>query len=1421
MSKDKDTTTDPGSADKKNHDSGEESQNQHSSDEKSQDVQEREKKSTSAAKDKSGQSDRGTFPIAAIGASAGGFSVIRQLLKNLPDDSGMAFIVILHLSSEHESNLPQLLAKCTAMPVESAADSMRIAPNRVYVIPPDRILTLQDHTLKLSERERGPGKFKPIDRFFKSLAEKLQEKAIAVVLSGTGADGTLGVRAIKAAGGITFAQSEESAEFAEMPRNAIQSGQVDFVLEVTEIAKELGVLTRHPHLQRSTHHTEMPSSAWEQVLQALKTTGIDFSKYKENTVRRRISRRMAINKIEDLERYAAFLKNNPEELRALREDLLIKVTEFFRDPETYEALTDEVFPQILCNKQDDDPIRIWVPGCATGEEAYSLAIALQEFLGEKSSYTTIQIFGTDVSDEAIEVARQSFYTKAQLADLSETRLRKFFTPMEGGYRVKKQLRELCVFARQDFTKDPPFSRMDLVSCRNVLIYFSATLQKKVLPLFHYALNPEGFLLLGSSENIGSCGDLFSAIDKKNRIYIRKKTTQRMRSTYWPSAENIPAPKKDQTQTDVPHRRDSEEKTLQREVDRALLRTLNPTAVVVDSSLDIVQFRGNTTAFFEHPPGKASLNVLKILKDTLRLELRNLIHRAKKEQAPQIKDDLAFHVEQGSCVVSLEVAPFEFDQEGYFLIQFHQKSVAPQSSKTSAFSESGEANSEKAVKEEIQRVKNELAVNQEYTQTLIEEKDEALEDLKAANEEILSSNEELQSLNEELETAKEELESSNEELTTVNTELQERNEQLSRTHNDLSNLILSAQIPFLIVTDDLKIKRISPDAEESLNLTSADVGRTLTDLRLSFTLPNLETTLLDVIHSGQAVEHEIQDHKGRWQMVRLRPYRTERNNGIEGAVLALFDIDRIKRSMEEIEKAHKYALRIVDSVKDPLLVLDDNMRVKTANPAFYEKFQVSPKDTEGQELLKLGAGQWDQPELNRLLKEILPRSTRMDNFQVEFDFPHLGLRTMMLSARKMLAVGSPTEAVLLSITDVTEQKQLEEYLRRAKKEAEEASRAKSEFLANVSHEIRTPMTVIVSALQLLENTELAAEQEKCCTMASQSANSLLALLDDLLDFSKIEADKVAIESQPFDLHENVEDAAKILQTEAARKDLMLQLNLAAEIPRAVYGDRKRLRQVLVNLVGNAIKFTDKGEISIQVDVSTASAPAKGAPYLLFSIRDTGIGIAPKQIEHLFERFTQADSTSTRRHSGVGLGLSICKGLVERMGGAIWVKSEEGEGSTFFFTIPLKEAPKSHKDTARRQEESETGGEIIANATQEQSSDRILLAEDAANIRHLVSVVLRKWGFDVITATTGREALEALRNQAPRLILMDVQMPEMSGLDATRTIREQLKLQIPIIGLTAHARGEDCQRCLTAGMDEVVTKPIDMERLRAVILDYLNR
>jgi two-component system CheB/CheR fusion protein len=834
------------------------------------------------------------FPIVGIGASAGGLEAFSAVLKNLPAETGMAFVIVQHLDPHHETLLVELLSRSTTMGVEQVREGTRVAPNRVYVIPPNTDMVIANGVLNLLSRSTSRGQHMPIDTFLRSLAADQQDRAIGVILSGTNSDGALGIEAVKSEGGITFAQDEKSARFDGMPRAAVATRCVDFILPPELIAKELGRIAGHPYvrgprtLREDTDENYGTSgTSLSRIFALLRAaTGVDFTLYKHSTIQRRIARRMALHKIDNVDAYVQFLEQNPEEMDALYREILIKVTGFFRDPEMFQTLKAKVIPEIAARITVDSPIRVWIPGCATGEEAYSIAIVILEYLSEKNLNHSIQIFATDISDEAIEKARAGVYVENISLDVSPDRLRRFFVKHDGGYQVSKTVRDLCVFARQNVAKDPPFSKLDMVSCRNLLIYMEGALQKRIIPMYHYALKPQGFLLLGTSETIGSFSDMFELVDKRHKIYAKRPLSNSQRFDFAPGlsvgARGEPGrAMKQAEQQAVPD--------LQKEADRVVLASYGPPGVIVNDDFEVVQFRGKTSPYIEPAPGKASLNLLKMAREGLLLDLRNAVQRAKRTGQPIKKKNIPTKFENGFRGVDLDVIPLSPGLHGRHFLVLFQESVSPGAFQKGKLS--------KADERQTDQLKQELAATRQYLQSIIEEQEATNEELQSANEEILSSNEELQSINEELETAKEELQSTNEELTTVNEELQNRNSDLSQINDDLNNLLFSVNIAIVMLGGDLRIRRFTPMAGRILNIIPTDIGRPITDLRPGIKMPDLEPMIAEVLDSVTVKEREIRDDLGRSFAMTIRPYRTS-DNRIDGAVLVLVDADAIRRSFDQ-------------------------------------------------------------------------------------------------------------------------------------------------------------------------------------------------------------------------------------------------------------------------------------------------------------------------------------------------------------------------------------------------------------------------------------------------------------------------------------------------------------------------------------------
>ncbi len=1029
------------------------------------------------------------FPIVGIGASAGGLDAFLHLLKHLPVDTGMGFVLVQHLDPQHESALAQLLGRATEMPVHEVTDRLRVEPNHIYVIPPGKQMVVIQGVLRLQPRVRSQGTaLRAIDHFLESLAHDLRERAIGVILSGTATDGTLGLEAIKGEGGITFAQ-DNSAKYNSMPRSAVAAGCVDFELSPLAIARELARVARHPHVAgraappgqgeidraNATLHEHdgtplpsggrkarngarqarqeasqadgalLPEPGFKKILLLIRDhAGVDFSLYRSGTIQRRITRRMLLGRLETIGAYALFLAGNAAELDALYSDMLISVTSFFRNADAFDVLQRKVFPKLLA-QAGGGPVRIWVLGCSTGQEAYSLAMAFTEIASRHANARRLQIFATDLNEALLNKARAGLYAKSLAQDLSPERLARFFVEEEGGYRANKQLRETVVFARQNMLSDPPFSRMDLVSCRNLLIYIEPALQKRILPMFHYALNPGGTLFLGASESVAGFTDLFEPLDRKQKIFARKAAPAPARQA--PAVRALhPADRRAPIGRPVGLPPAPDEFGAQREADRLMVGRFAPPAVLINATFQISQFRGATSTYLEPPVGRASFDLLKMAREGLRLPLRTAISRAKKDGKPVRKDRIRFRHHGVTQLVAIEVIPLKNIKDPSFLVLFVEGAAATGETGPAAAPPPLPARPGRGDARRSHALEGELSDAREYLQSIQEQHENEHEELQASNEEVTSANEELQSLNEELETSKEELESTNEELLTVNEEMGHRNLELNRLVADLNNLHLSINTAILVLNRDLTVRQFTPRAEKTFNLLPTDVNRPLASVRHNLELlplpgsgsrpahgkppaPTLEALVLDVINTVSVRESEVRDRDGHWYALRVRPYLTL-DNKIDGAVLVLLDIDALKRGEADTRRSRDYAEAILRTTRTPLLVLRPDLHVNTANAAFYHTFMTTPPETEGRPLAALGNGQWQLPALRQWLDDVVPRNTLFKDFELTHDFPLIGVRTMLLNARRLDAAAGEPAMILLAIEDVTHQRQLNDAAHRS-------------------------------------------------------------------------------------------------------------------------------------------------------------------------------------------------------------------------------------------------------------------------------------------------------------------------------------------------------------------------------------------------------
>jgi len=1101
----------------------------------------------------------------------------------------------------------------------------------------------------------------------------------------------LGLKAIKAEGGITFAQDERTAKHDGMPRSAVASGCVDFVLPPNDIAQELARIGRHPYVGPRPAPPEevipVPEDVLTQVLHVVRnTTGVDLTQYKQNTIKRRVLRRMMLHKIESLDQYLARLTGDTGEIRALYDDILINVTQFFRDPETFETIKTETFPKILGAMSNGGPVRIWVPGCSTGEEAYSLAICLLEFLEDRVPQTPIQIFATDISDMALEKARAGVYTENIVADVPRERLKRFFVKAERGYQISKRIRDLCVFARLNMTKDPPFSNLDLISCRNVLIYLGTTLQKRVLSVFHYALKPTGYLVLGSTETIATYADLFTLADKKHKIFAKKLTATRqpVEFSYVPGQGNAGVggevnPRAASTWTAA---------DLQREADRVVLSRFGPPGAVVDEDLDVLQFRGQTGIYLEPSPGPASYNILKMARRGLLPYLRSAIQQARSGDISVRHEGLRIEYDGGSREFDLEVIPIKRSgtESRYFLVLFHPaRASTPQKGRPK-----GQPVSRLVESAELKTLRQDLAISKDNLQAIIEELESSNEELRSANEEIQSSNEELQSTNEELETAKEELQSSNEELNTVNEELENRNNQLTQANNDLRNLLSSVSIPIVMVGNDLSIRRFTPQAEKVLSLISSDLGRPIGNIRPNINISNLEQLLAEVIETLHTYEADVQDVNGRWYSLRIRPYRTEENK-IEGAVLALVDIDPLKRSLEATKGARDFNQSVIETIRSPLVVLDNDLQVKLINRAFSQMFHLSTAEVENRHLYQIGGGEWDIQKLRSMVEELLPKKGRVDDYEIENDFPRVGLKTLLLNSRRFVPMSGEAEMVLLAIEDVTERKRSENVLLRAQEELEGKVAQRTGELERVTGTLRAEISERTRIQNALEQSEAVLLQSQA-QLRSLAANLITAHEEERRRISrelhdamnqKLAMLEIDAESLEKKLPAGAEQVRKGLRTLRARvgevsnetrrlayqlhpsmlDDLGLEVALRSHI--AALSKRegtqidfvadtlpeKLSRDVSLSLyriaqeaIHNVIKHARTTQATVSLHV--------GKQGIQLTILDHGAGFDPQAVR-----------------SKRGLGLVSIEERVRLINGYLSIQSKPGQGTKIEVTVPL--------------------------------------------------------------------------------------------------------------------------------------------------------
>jgi two-component system, chemotaxis family, CheB/CheR fusion protein len=1225
------------------------------------------------------------FPVVAIGASAGGVQAVQELFKKVPHNTGMAFVYIQHLDPTHESKLSEILSRATKMRVQDAKNLQHIAPDEVYVIPPNKDMAIIDGVLTLQPRKARPAKHMPIDRFFISLAEKHKEGAIGILLSGSANDGMLGLKAIKIAGGITMAQ-DESATFQSMPRSAINEGVVDLVLSPAEIARELARISRQRDVfQQAIAEDEDIGINEEEINNILallrKSTGVDFSHYKRKTIRRRIVRRMLLHKMEELKEYLSYLKKNTSELSLLHQDLLINVTSFFRDAASMEYVKKTLFPRIVKAKQPREPIRIWIPACSTGEEAYSIAMILVEALGERAASTTIQIFATDLSEAAITRARMGVYAENDLADVHPKRIQRFFSKVDSHYRIVKSIRDLCVFAPHNVFQDPPFSHVDLISCCNLLIYLDSYLQKKLIGIFHYALKGNGYLILGKSETIGPSGQLFVQADKRYKIYARKKEVVEKpvvdinyRISKPGRVESLPS-------KIVGHKKQEKGVDLDREVENILLTKFVPASVVVNHELEVLQFRGSTGLYLEHLPGKASLNLLKMARAEIGFELRNIIMKSSRSTKPVKKGGLQITHKGVVHEVSLEVVPLSSDAaEKLYLVIFNDTVIPADSAVKASFSKDKLV---KKLQEELNTVRDDL-------RAIIEEQEASNEELQSANEEIVSSNEELQSINEELETSKEEVESSNEELMTINQELQLKNDQLAESYDYAEAVFFTIQEAVLVLDRALRVKTANKAFYQMFRLREGEVeGHLVFELgnRL-LDLPKLRDLVENIlpfhyqIH-GYEIAQKFNVVGEKVMMLNARKI-IQKTHEQELILIAIEDITEHRRAQQIIAEREAWFRNMADNVPVMIWAVDPD---KSAT--FFNKTWL---DFTGRQQGQEVHNNWQESIYPDDLKAFQAAFNKgfvtKKPFKLEFRLRRRDgqYRWILNMAKPNYSDKGDFAGYLISCTEIHDKKIMQEELEKqvedrtlnlqqTNKELERSNSDLQQFAYVASHDLQEPLRKILSFSDRLEQQasgQLTSKGKDYVQKITDSASRMSRLIDDLLNFSKIR--RISASFKQCDLNQVVKEELADFDTIIKQKNAKV---IYADLP-VIHAIPIQMEQLFHNLISNSLKFADGNRAPV-INISSkepSKAVLKNYPHLDPSLtlhhiifKDNGIGFKTEYADQIFDIFQRLNDRE--EFPGTGIGLALCRKIVDNHGGAIFAKSAENKGTEFNILLPAQQ------------------------------------------------------------------------------------------------------------------------------------------------------
>ncbi len=1389
-------------------------------------------KKTNGKKNQDDKKINHDFLTVGIGASAGGIGALKQFFAAMPAENGMAFVVILHLSDEHESSLAHILQGQTKMKVEQVTETVKVEPNNVYVIPPAKGLAMVDGHIQLTEPEHIKGKRVPIDLFFRTLADAYGKNGIAVVLSGTGSDGTLGLKRVKENGGIGIAQEPSEAEYDGMPRSAINTGLVDLILPVGEMpARIIGLRDNGDKIRLPQEKDEIlpPSKGKEpdalnEILAIVRVrTGHDFSSYKHATVLRRIARRLQVHGFGELPEYLEYLRGNADEAGQLQRDLLITVTNFFRDKEAFEALEKEIIPKLFAGKTSADTVRVWSVGCATGEEVYSLAILLDEYASRITNAPNIQIFASDINEEAIAKGRDCFYDEPIVADVSPERLRHFFAKENGGWRVRKKLREMVLFAPHNILRDPPFSKLDLITCRNLLIYFNRETQEKVLGIFNFALRRDGYLFLGASESAESLSALFSVVDKKQRLYKARPAAHFQPLPAMPEHGkwNIRIPQ-------LPTETSDEPPISYGEIHYKLVEQFAPPSVLVNEDYEIVHVSEHAGRFLRVAGGEPTRDLLKMIHPSLKLDLQSALFEVKKgsfvsesrnvrfardegrgQRDESEKDDSDLFIPHPSSFIpsteslvniTVRLVQTPDTADGFYLVIFDESK-----SEAAPVEVGGQQMQTIGGRDAlgiVAQLEKELQISRERLRATIEQNETSHEELKASNEELQAINEELRSASEELETGKEELQSLNEELMTVNAELKDKVDETIRVNSDLQNLVQSTDIGTIFLDRALKVKRFTPRVAELFNVIPSDIGRPLEHITHKLDYDLLTEDAQEVLRTLHLKEREVRGGAGDSRyLVRIAPYRTI-DDKIDGVVLSFQDITKLKRAGDLLLESEEQYQTLFNSIDEGFCIIEmlfdddgkaNDWRFLKVNPVF-EKHNGLVGAT-GKTILEL------VPNIETKWFEIYGKVAATGEANRFTENSAALNRWFDLYAFRV--GGDDSRKVAVLFTNITERRQITEALQASEEKLKDADRRKDEFLATLAHELRNPLAPIRTALEIMRRSDDKETARKARNRIERQFAHIVRLVDDLLDVSRISQGKIKLQMTRIKLQAAIEMAVETTRPAIESGGHELEINLPDE-PIYLNADPIRLSQIFLNLLTNAAKYSEpNGKISI--------IAKREKNQIVVCVKDSGFGIEPDKLPHIFGMFTQIERSAQRGQGGLGIGLSLVKNLTEMHGGTIEAESAgEGKGCTFTVRLPLAKNQRQLAGAVGSKKQ-KSAKEIVSTKSE---SRKILAVDDNADSLEMMEILLTLDGHQVRTALNGETALKIAPEFQPEVCILDIGLPGMNGYELARRLHETMP-QVLLIALSGWGQDEDRRRSKEAGFDHHLVKPVEPQKLEDLL------